>query len=78
MSSERYDALLRLLALPDPPDLPKRGFRYVQPGDHARKETLKRHAEQAWLRARLADYGTESAVIGAVRRSPRHLVRKHA
>lgn len=74
----RYDAYCELLALPDPNDLPARTRSYVYAGDPHRRERLKLELERAYLRHRKADYGTESAEIVSVRRSPLRLLKRRA
>jgi hypothetical protein len=70
----RYDALVALLALPDPIDLPARARHYVCAGDPLRRDQLKIECERAYLRHRRAEYGDETSII-SVRRFPRRLVR---
>lgn len=66
---ERYEAFCALLALPDPPEMPKRGRKYLQPGaDSKRRETLKRDLERAYSRERVADAGRAESSIVCVRR----------
>lgn len=77
--SDRYDALVTLLGLPDPPELPKRGRRYVYAGDPLRRDRLKRDLERAWVRWRMQEAGKEDAAIVCVRRgSGVHQLRKRA
>lgn len=75
-SIDRYNAYCALLAQPDPSDLPARTRSYKFAGDPHRRERLKLELERAYLRHRKADYGTESAEIVSVRRSPLRLLKR--
>ena len=65
---ERAAALLALMQLPDSADLPKRGRRYLYPGDAKRRDVIKRDLERAYLRWRMQDAGKDESSIVCVRR----------
>lgn len=68
---EAHEALLQLLALPDPPELRGRGYTTTCPRDPLRNpDTLKRDLGTAYVEWRRQDHADVSSVI-SVRRSPR-------
>lgn len=73
-SAEVYDAVCALMALPDLPCLPKRGRRYLLPGDARRRDAIKRELAHAYVSWRLAEAGRAESSIVCVRRSPLRLV----
>lgn len=64
----RY-AVVALLALPDPPGLPRRGYRYISGGDKARQPSLKVELEVAHYRSLIASRRDISGIV-SVRRYP--------
>jgi hypothetical protein len=57
----RLDAFMRLLAQPDPSDLPRRGHVYRCAGDPNRRATRLPAILTAWLQRRILEYDRDGA-----------------
>ena len=64
---QRYDAFVRLMALPDPADLPHRGHILRCEGDPDRRSTRLPTILMGWLQRRHLDMEVEAPVAGATR-----------
>jgi len=69
----RFDAFVRLMALPDPRDLPRRGHVYRCAGDPERRATRLPGILMAWLQRRHLAVDREQPLAPAVRTGRRHL-----
>ena len=67
----------KLLAQPDPPDLPPRRRRYICGGDVLWRDIIKRDLERAYARHLVIDAGRAESSVVSVRRSPIHRVRRN-
>ncbi len=65
------DALSRLLARPDPADLPRRAYAYRYQGDPARRATRLPPIIMAWLQRRYLEIDPEVLPAAATRSSRR-------
>jgi hypothetical protein len=68
----RLDAFARLLARPDPEDLPRRGHVYRFEGDPDRRATRLQGTLMAWLQRRHLEIDIEEPVASARRTSRRY------
>ncbi len=75
--SLRYEALCELLAMPDPPELPKRSYSYTHAGHAARKDHIKRELAAAYVAHRMQLHGDDATIV-AVRRFSMRLIRRTA
>ena len=74
---ERYESLCALLALADPPDLPRRRYRRTYAGDPAKRDQIKWELAAAYVGHRMQMHGRQDAVI-SVKPRPLRLVKKSA
>lgn len=71
--SDRLEAFARLLAQPDPPDLPARAHAYRYAGDPARRATRLPAILMGWLQRRHLAVDVEERLAPATRvATPRH------
>jgi len=73
----RYESLCALLALADPPDLPRRRHHRTYAGDPARRDHIKWELAAAYVGHRMQMHGRQDAMISVRPRSLR-LVKKSA
>jgi hypothetical protein len=73
----RYENFRALLALADPPDLPRRRHHQTYPGDPSRKDHIKWELAAAYVGHRMQMHGHQDAVV-SVRHRPLRLVKKSA
>jgi hypothetical protein len=66
-----FDAFSRLLARPDPPDLPRRAHVFRCPGDPSRRATRLPAILMGWLQRRCLDVDAEEPLTPARRMWPR-------
>jgi hypothetical protein len=67
-----FDAFARLLARPDPRDLPRRGHIYRCEGDPDRRTTRLPGILMGWLQRRHLEIDLEAPLASATRPSTRH------
>lgn len=70
----RAEALAQLLAMPDPPDLPKRGRKYVLGGKPFQQERMRMEIERAYIRHRIMAAGIDESAVVSVRRGGRRVL----
>jgi hypothetical protein len=68
----RFDAFVRLLAQPDPRDLPRRRHVYRYEGDPDRRATRLPVILMAWLQRRHLEIDREEPLASATRTGRRH------
>ena len=68
----RFNAVVRLLAQPDPPDLPRRGHVFRCEGDPNRRSTRLPGILMGWLQRRHLDVDIEEPVASATPGFKRH------
>lgn len=75
--AHRYEALCKLLALADPPDLPRRRHRRTYEGDTVRKDRIKWELAAAHVGLRMQLHAPQDSAV-RVGRVPMRLVKKIA
>ena len=73
----RYESLCALMALADPPDLPRRRHHRTYEGELSLKDRIKWELATAYVGHRMQMHGPQDAA-GSVRRHPLRLVKKTA